>query len=719
MADTILYSSTNQASAILTSTTQGPSGSLSSPTGTGFVHVTSGAIDGAARAVGLNSSDVSGVLQIGNGGLGLSSYGTASQVLVMNSGGTALTWGSVPLAVVVAPTGTGVALVSGGVWSPAAGTVNLASSTYVSGVLPFANMQAPTGTGPALVSAGAWSAASGPVLLNGGSTWVSGTLPLTNEASPTGTGVALVSGGSWVAAAGTVNLASSTYVSGLLPNANVAPGSSGQVMLTNATPATAWTTLTGDVALSGAGVSTVASAQYGQTGALTFGASTGTITAATGATAPGIVQASTAANSGVNMVFAPQASTAANGTPGNFITALAAYTGAGSAPYSEVTYAGVAISKIGIFPGGPTWGTMWLGNASAAATSGTNYALAGDNSGTITILNAAVSVSIRSGNTGVALFSASLESDFAANVAIGTLAGGSFGGGAGGVLGISKASTNPATATTSSVIYADSSTGALGIWAPGDTTAKGPTLSIASGAVSGSLGQTFTLGMAQTAGTTYGLYVNGQYNNAAGTGGPLYLQGGYSTGTTGAVYIDTLNAVQAGVLTLSVGSSSAAAGTGSGLSISAGSASGSGTTTGGLLSLIAGSSIGGSGGTGGIAKLWGGPGVIAGGAVSVAGGSASGGNGGSVGISGGAGTGGVGGNVTVQGGAGTTSGAASIADSSGLYFVTVSGSAILMGGPTVAANGNAVSGGTAIPVTCKYFPVTVGGTAYKLVLVSP
>lgn len=534
MADTILYSSTNQASAILTSTTQGPSGSLSSPTGTGFVHVTSGAIDGAARAVGLNSSDVSGVLQIGNGGLGLSSYGTASQVLVMNSGGTALTWGSVPLAVVVAPTGTGVALVSGGVWSPAAGTVNLASSTYVSGVLPFANMQAPTGTGPALVSAGAWSAASGPVLLNGGSTWVSGTLPLTNEASPTGTGVALVSGGSWVAAAGTVNLASSTYVSGLLPNANVAPGSSGQVMLTNATPATAWTTLTGDVALSGAGVSTVASAQYGQTGALTFGASTGTITAATGATAPGIVQASTAANSGVNMVFAPQASTAANGTPGNFITALAAYTGAGSAPYSEVTYAGVAISKIGIFPGGPTWGTVWLGNASAAATSGTNYSLAGDNSGTITILNAAVSVSIRSGNTGVALFSASLESDFAANVAIGTLAGGSFGGGAGGVLGISKASTNPATATTSSVIYADSSTGALGIWAPGDTTAKGPTLSIASGAVSGSVGQSFLIGMTNApSSTTYGLSISGQATGtASATAGAVLVSGGAASGTT-------------------------------------------------------------------------------------------------------------------------------------------------------------------------------------------
>lgn len=41
---------------------------------------------------------------------------------------------------------------------------------------------------------------------------------------PTGTGVALVSGSAWVSAAGTVNLASGTYVSGILPVANGGTG---------------------------------------------------------------------------------------------------------------------------------------------------------------------------------------------------------------------------------------------------------------------------------------------------------------------------------------------------------------------------------------------------------------------------------------------------------------------------------------------------------------
>jgi hypothetical protein len=51
-----------------------------------------------------------------------------------------------------------------------------------------------------------------------------GVLTLGQIASPTGTGVALVSGGAWVGAAGAVNLASSTYVSGLLAPANAGTG---------------------------------------------------------------------------------------------------------------------------------------------------------------------------------------------------------------------------------------------------------------------------------------------------------------------------------------------------------------------------------------------------------------------------------------------------------------------------------------------------------------
>ena len=71
----ILSESGNQ-SVILTESVQGPSGSLGSPTGTGFVHVTASAIDAAARAVNLANNgvngDVTGVAAISNGGTGLS-----------------------------------------------------------------------------------------------------------------------------------------------------------------------------------------------------------------------------------------------------------------------------------------------------------------------------------------------------------------------------------------------------------------------------------------------------------------------------------------------------------------------------------------------------------------------------------------------------------------------------------------------------------------------
>ena len=47
--------------------------------------------------------------------------------------------GTLPLGNEASPTGTGVALVSGGAWAGAAAAVNLGSTTYVSGTLGLAN----------------------------------------------------------------------------------------------------------------------------------------------------------------------------------------------------------------------------------------------------------------------------------------------------------------------------------------------------------------------------------------------------------------------------------------------------------------------------------------------------------------------------------------------------------------------------------------------------
>ena len=107
-------------SMIVSSLVPGPPGALASPTGTGFIHVTSGTIDAAARAVNLATADVTGVLPYTNGGTGLSTLGSPYAVLQVNSGGTGLQFGTVPLAVVTAPTGSGVAMVASGVWSAAA-----------------------------------------------------------------------------------------------------------------------------------------------------------------------------------------------------------------------------------------------------------------------------------------------------------------------------------------------------------------------------------------------------------------------------------------------------------------------------------------------------------------------------------------------------------------------------------------------------------------------
>jgi hypothetical protein len=87
-------------------------------TGTGTIATTTGAENGFAFAT---------------------TTPTGNQVMMWSSGTSKWTPTSLTLSLIPAPTGTGVALLSGGAWVAAAGTVNLASSTYVSGILGVAN----------------------------------------------------------------------------------------------------------------------------------------------------------------------------------------------------------------------------------------------------------------------------------------------------------------------------------------------------------------------------------------------------------------------------------------------------------------------------------------------------------------------------------------------------------------------------------------------------
>lgn len=177
-----------------------PSGST--PTGTGFFHVTSGTADASARAVNLASSDVTGLLPVAN-----VAPGSAAQILVTNSGATAPAW-----------------VTASGDWTiTAAGVATVAKANGAS--IPVAGALT---TGNVLQVTGASALSYGVLNLGGGASFVTGSLPLGNESSPTLTGFAHVTSGSWDGTARAVSL-SSADVSGQL---GVANGGTGVATLT-------------------------------------------------------------------------------------------------------------------------------------------------------------------------------------------------------------------------------------------------------------------------------------------------------------------------------------------------------------------------------------------------------------------------------------------------------------------------------------------------------
>src|ERR1035441_7998542 len=81
----LVLSSAGGAALVLSTALQGPPGALASPTATGFVHVTSGTIDGAARAVNLSTADVTGLLPAASMAPGTNTY-------VLTTVGGVATW---------------------------------------------------------------------------------------------------------------------------------------------------------------------------------------------------------------------------------------------------------------------------------------------------------------------------------------------------------------------------------------------------------------------------------------------------------------------------------------------------------------------------------------------------------------------------------------------------------------------------------------------------
>lgn len=162
--------------------------------------------------------------------------------------------------------------------------------------------------------------------------------------------------------------------------AGVPHGASAQMLLTNATPATAWTTESGDCTISATGVQTCTQLQGGE---ITAGASTGTLTCATGATACGETQ-TIAGNSSIpaNMVWSPQApgascTTSQNCSPGSLVVNLAANgaTGSPATPGFQVKYNGALVATLYPDIAATQYGEMCMGST---ACNGSNWAIASD-----------------------------------------------------------------------------------------------------------------------------------------------------------------------------------------------------------------------------------------------------------------------------------------------------------------------------------------------------
>ena len=150
--------------------------------------------------------------------------------------------------------------------------VNLAGgANFVTGTLPTGNQAAQSLTlvGDTTGSGTTASTTTTVAKINGTSVPAGGSLTTGNGLYVTG-----VSALSYSA----LNLAGGTnYVTGNLPVSNVAPGTSAQLLMSNGTPATTWTTMSGGATISATGVVTLSSAGITLTGDVTGAANANTV----------------------------------------------------------------------------------------------------------------------------------------------------------------------------------------------------------------------------------------------------------------------------------------------------------------------------------------------------------------------------------------------------------------------------------------------------------
>jgi hypothetical protein len=331
-------------------------------------------------SLGGGSNFVNGVLPVINGGTGLSAGGTNGYVLTMVTGAPAWAPASGGGS---SPTGTGLALVSGGAFVGAAGPLNLAGgSTYLTGALPLANLTACSANQILVTVSGVQTCET----VSGNGTLSAGTLSISDFTLPSQTAGATpwYNGSIWT---------------------TVAPGTSGQCYQSNGTSAPSWgscggggggyTSTTGDVISSGSGaVATTVEQLTGLSGTVTANAAIEWSAGFAG------TQLSQATGTGTAFTIAPQAN--AGGTAGSFDVNLSAPGSGTTEAAFKLQRAGTTLISMGALTGGTTSAISWangktylgdgpsggyseltLGGAEVAYSNGTNLTLGVGLSGSI------------------------------------------------------------------------------------------------------------------------------------------------------------------------------------------------------------------------------------------------------------------------------------------------------------------------------------------------
>jgi hypothetical protein len=462
-----------------TGTLSWASGSGTSVTGTGLWYSASGALNSAAVgcsgdttcSAALSSGNlpitvtqihgasvpIAGSLTIGNV-LQVSGSSTTLAYAPVNLGGGAnFVTGALPVAN-VAPGTSAQVLMSNGTpattWTSftgdtTVGATGVTATTKVNGIL-FSGTPAVGNQPVATSTTGAsWSALN----LAGGANYVTGNLPIANLAGNSSGLQYLTSNGgtnayATITAASLPTIALTGQVTGSASGGSIAttiaPGTSGQILMSNATPATTWTTMSQDATISATGAVTNTSLQDGT---INVGNNSGTLTWWTGAT-PELEQASTINATGADLLINPQVSTNTNGTSGGVTVTLGAPTGTGSEAQFKIGRAGTG----NLIWEGPLPGNVGFGGISFVApnSTGTNVAMFG--SGGTTFLNSTVQIDMMVGalgpfeivhSNGVQIAKSAID----------------FGGGVG-VIGLGLTSTLPTTAPSTAgdtVLYSETS----------------------------------------------------------------------------------------------------------------------------------------------------------------------------------------------------------------------------------------------------------------------